>query len=382
MDIWFSFASTPEYNTTNCNESDNFYLNTFGNTAMVQTGHTGSATSFERKILANTIFYLKQRTNETEFEDHYLNLPDTSQPEINDIVIDQANYLITIEANVGTQYAFKVVAYNSTGQSINESEVVVNVTKGIAYYNYTFSANANCELHDLTNITHDNTIKFTTNDVVDQMYIHVAPTDNKNITGNITTVRLNFSTNTFSQSNTYSQSNTFTQSNSFSESNNSNSFSESNSFTSSFPFGASLSFSFILTIYSSDISSFTQIFRTQYLSDSTLIFYEYSIIHMTAIISFYSDYYTFVFQSLYRISDEPVLNSVSLIGIICGSIALVLIIIGVMVWLFRISKKDKSDSELNGKFSDSLSSNLEKEQQYEMIQTIGEMAKEDDDQWM
>ncbi|KAH0785749.1 bacterial Ig-like domain protein [Histomonas meleagridis] len=282
-DIWFSFASTPEYDTTKCNETDNFYLTTFGNTAMVQTGHTGSATSFERKILANTIFYLKQRTNETEFEDHYLNLPDTSQPEINDIVIDQANYLITIEANVGTQYTFKVVAYNGTGQSINESEVVVNVTKGIAHYNYTFSANANCELHDLTNITYENTIKFTTNDVVDQMYLHVAPTDNKNITGNITTVRLNFSTNTFSQSNTYSQSNTFTQSNSFSESNtfsqsntfsesntftksnsftDSNSFSESNSFTSSFPFGASLSFSFILTIYSSDISSFTQIFRT------------------------------------------------------------------------------------------------------------------------
>ncbi|KAH0794654.1 bacterial Ig-like domain protein [Histomonas meleagridis] len=76
-DIWFSFASTPEYDTTKCNETDNFYLITFGNTAMVQTGHTGSATSFERKILANTIFYLKQRTNETEFEDHYLNLPDT-----------------------------------------------------------------------------------------------------------------------------------------------------------------------------------------------------------------------------------------------------------------------------------------------------------------
>ncbi|KAH0794967.1 bacterial Ig-like domain protein [Histomonas meleagridis] len=109
-DIWFSFASTPEYNITNCNETDNFYLTTFGNTAMVQTGHTGSATSFERKILANTIFYLKQKTNETEFEDHYLNLPDTSQPEINDIVIDQANYLITIDANVGTQYTFKVVA--------------------------------------------------------------------------------------------------------------------------------------------------------------------------------------------------------------------------------------------------------------------------------
>ncbi|KAH0795402.1 Ig domain-containing protein [Histomonas meleagridis] len=398
-DIWFEFDDyiindEPKVDAT---EQDNFYLTTYGNTAMIQIGHSDcNATCFERKVLANTIFYLKQRTNESEFEDHFLNLPDLSNPEIN-IKIDLINYSVIIEGyDVGTPYKFKVVAYNSTGYNISESYAVVNVTKGIAYYKYTFSQNEKCDIESLTNKTYDNTIKFTTEDLIKQEYLHVAPIDKQGNIGKTKTVKLNFSTNTYSQSNTFSQSNSYTQSNTFTESNtysqsntfsesntfmSSNSFTASNSFTSSFPFGASLSFSYILTIYSSNVSSITQIF-TQYLSDSTLIFYEYSVIHMTTIISFYSGYYTFVFPSLYYISDEPVLNSASLVGIICGSIALVLIIIGVVVWLFRISKKVSSYSELNKEFSESFSSDLDKQQQHQMIQTIGEMSKEEDDQWM
>ena len=48
-----------------------YYLTTWNNTAMVQTGHSsGQSTEDERKVLANTLFYLKQLTKKTEVLDN------------------------------------------------------------------------------------------------------------------------------------------------------------------------------------------------------------------------------------------------------------------------------------------------------------------------
>ena len=55
---------TPEYNYK-------YYLTTWNNTAMIQTGHSmGQSTEDERKVLANTLFYLKQLTKKTEVLDN------------------------------------------------------------------------------------------------------------------------------------------------------------------------------------------------------------------------------------------------------------------------------------------------------------------------
>ena len=49
----------------------NYYLTTWNNTAMIQTGHSkGESTEDERKVLANTLFYLKQLTKKTEVLDN------------------------------------------------------------------------------------------------------------------------------------------------------------------------------------------------------------------------------------------------------------------------------------------------------------------------
>ena len=54
----------PEYNYK-------YYLTTWNNTAMIQTGHSkGESTEDERKVLANTLFYLKQLTKKTEVLDN------------------------------------------------------------------------------------------------------------------------------------------------------------------------------------------------------------------------------------------------------------------------------------------------------------------------
>jgi len=55
---------TPEYNYK-------YYLTTWNNTAMIQTGSSnGESTEDERKVLANTLFYLKQLTHKTEILDN------------------------------------------------------------------------------------------------------------------------------------------------------------------------------------------------------------------------------------------------------------------------------------------------------------------------
>ena len=48
-----------------------YYLTTWNNTAMIQTGNSnGESTEDERKVLANTLFYLKQLTHKTEILDN------------------------------------------------------------------------------------------------------------------------------------------------------------------------------------------------------------------------------------------------------------------------------------------------------------------------
>ena len=65
------------------NMSHRYYLTTWNNTAMIQTGHSsGESTEDERKVLANTLFYLKQLTHKTEILDNSArDIADPNKPE-------------------------------------------------------------------------------------------------------------------------------------------------------------------------------------------------------------------------------------------------------------------------------------------------------------
>ena len=83
---WMEFTGTEEYDKLNLGylKKENlqnapkgpeynykYYLTTWNNTAMIQTGHSnGNSTEDERKVLANTLFYLKQLTKKTEVLDN------------------------------------------------------------------------------------------------------------------------------------------------------------------------------------------------------------------------------------------------------------------------------------------------------------------------
>ena len=71
-----TLPKTPEYNYK-------YYLTTWNNTAMIQTGHSnGNSTEDERKVLANTLFYLKQLTHKTEILDNSArDIADPNKPE-------------------------------------------------------------------------------------------------------------------------------------------------------------------------------------------------------------------------------------------------------------------------------------------------------------
>ena len=71
-----TLPKTPEYNYK-------YYLTTWNNTAMIQTGHSqGKSTEDERKVLANTLFYLKQLTHKTEILDNSArDIVDPNKPE-------------------------------------------------------------------------------------------------------------------------------------------------------------------------------------------------------------------------------------------------------------------------------------------------------------
>ncbi|MCC0685121.1 immunoglobulin-like domain-containing protein [Clostridioides sp. ZZV14-6345] len=51
------------------NVSQNAYLSIHNNVAQIQTGHSGSVTTDEKNMLANTVFYLAQKLNESYLED-------------------------------------------------------------------------------------------------------------------------------------------------------------------------------------------------------------------------------------------------------------------------------------------------------------------------
>ena len=71
-----TLPKTPEYNYK-------YYLTTWNNTAMIQTGHSqGKSTEDERKVLANTLFYLRQLTHKTEILDNSArDIADPNKPE-------------------------------------------------------------------------------------------------------------------------------------------------------------------------------------------------------------------------------------------------------------------------------------------------------------
>lgn len=139
-DIWLDFPSEKSVTDANGNGEANFYLTTWNNTGMIQTGHSnGQATPDEQKILANTLFYLSQKTTATSLND-YSSVDDEKPEQIGEVTMNLASRSV-FEANFspikdkGAVYEYYVEAIGSHSQSRYESPVVeATIQSGLKGY--------------------------------------------------------------------------------------------------------------------------------------------------------------------------------------------------------------------------------------------------------
>lgn len=110
------------------------YLFTKDAIAMIQTGHSnGEATDDERRILANTLFYLKQFTDKTSARDN--SFYDEEAPEKPDVTEEDGKAVITAKDR-GTAYEYYVegVNQNPDCENVKSNTIHAEAESGIRGY--------------------------------------------------------------------------------------------------------------------------------------------------------------------------------------------------------------------------------------------------------
>lgn len=193
-DIWMTYSDNVKYDNSNfpdsLNEKANYYLTTYNNTAMIQTGHSnGAATPDEQKVLANTLFYLAQVTEDTKWDDHKgQDLKAPTKPELKSVIKDGTSNKLVISygesQDVGSSYDYYVEAKEkATGSTVNSDVKTTTVTSGLKGYSIAVDQNKDT--------IPDNTIESASTEYTidnkfnDDFYVHVAAVDNA---GNISEV--------------------------------------------------------------------------------------------------------------------------------------------------------------------------------------------------
>ncbi len=104
----------------------NAYLFSKNQLAMIQTGHSnGQATDDERKVIANTLFYLKQLTSNTSATDK--SVCDEEKPVITSVTTVSDNGMVAIAAeDYGTKYQYYVEAVGTAAKEtdIRQSNII------------------------------------------------------------------------------------------------------------------------------------------------------------------------------------------------------------------------------------------------------------------
>lgn len=106
----------------------NFYLITNNNLGMIQTGHSnGQATDDERKVLANTLFFLYQNSDSTNAVDGaFTDRKAPQKPDVSDSNVDQGKILLSVHAkDEPTVYEYYVSAVSEKESKVVSSSNIV-----------------------------------------------------------------------------------------------------------------------------------------------------------------------------------------------------------------------------------------------------------------
>ena len=197
-DIWMTYSENTKISESNIPTSlydqSNFYLTTWNNTAMIQTGHSnGAATPDEQKVLANTLFYLSQVTEDTNWDDHKgqdLAAPD--KPNITNVTRNANENKISISLEPakdnGSSYEYYVEGVaRSNGDTIKSDTKSTTVTTGVKGYSIIVDDKEDTKADGTTTTTDTN---YTLDKVFDgDFYVHVATVDNAGNVSETTTYK-------------------------------------------------------------------------------------------------------------------------------------------------------------------------------------------------
>ena len=117
-----------------------YYLTTWNNTAMIQTGHSnGNSTEDERKVLANTLFYLKQLTHKKEILDNSVrDLENPNKPGNISTAVNEdntTNIRFRRPEDNGSTYEYYVKGLDGAREFTSETKSAT-ITTGVKKYKY------------------------------------------------------------------------------------------------------------------------------------------------------------------------------------------------------------------------------------------------------
>lgn len=137
-DVWMTFDGVGEGGVPT-SAKYNFYVTSWNNTALIQTGHSnGAATSDEQKVLANALFYLKQLTTETFTIDN--SARDYAAPNLVKEGYFTDSFVFKNPGDNGSLYKYYVENLkNGTKSAVKNS----TITTGVAGYAYVIDDNPN-----------------------------------------------------------------------------------------------------------------------------------------------------------------------------------------------------------------------------------------------
>jgi hypothetical protein len=183
-DIWMQFGegvtSGDEITNSNGTGYANFYLTTWNNTAMIQTGHSGGqATADEQKVLANTLFYLSQITESTTWDDRSgQDLASPNPPTTASVEVKNSNVTVMIPTATdnGSEYEYYVEATGTNGNKDISNTVSSTIVSGIKGYSIVIDQNQNT-IPD--NIVETTGAQYQVNtNLKGRFYVHISSVDN------------------------------------------------------------------------------------------------------------------------------------------------------------------------------------------------------------
>ncbi len=194
-DVWmtyqppYTYSGSAEATGQNGQGTNTFYLTSWSNCAMIQTGHSnGEATPDEQRVTANTLFYLAQITTDTSWNDHKgqdLDAPD--KPTISGVThnSDRTQYTVNYSSqDNATGYQYYVEATGQNDGAKYDSPVISTSLKA-GMKGYSIVVDNNPDTVPDGSITTTSGSYTSSRPSGSSFYIHIAAVDNA---GNISTV--------------------------------------------------------------------------------------------------------------------------------------------------------------------------------------------------